>query len=221
MRIVIADDSMLMREGLARLLVDAGFDVVGKAEDAATLLRSVGSTRPDVAIVDIRMPPTHTDEGLVAANEIRAAHTEVGVLVLSQYLEPRYAQSLLEQHPERIGYLLKERVSDIAVLADAIHRIAEGECVVDPTIVSRLLKQPGRQGALAELTEREREVLALIAEGRSNKGICEKLVLSPKTVETHIRQIFSKLDLNETPDSHRRVLAVLMFLRPRPNQGEL
>jgi DNA-binding NarL/FixJ family response regulator len=221
MRIVIADDSMLMREGLARLLVDAGFDVVGKAEDAATLLRSVGSTRPDVAIVDIRMPPTHTDEGLVAANEIRAAHTEVGVLVLSQYLEPRYAQSLLEQHPERIGYLLKERVSDIAVLADAIHRIAEGECVVDPTIVSRLLKQPGRQGALAELTEREREVLALIAEGRSNKGICEKLVLSPKTVETHIRQIFSKLDLNETPDSHRRVLAVVMFLRSRLNQGEL
>jgi len=221
MRIVIADDSMLMREGLARLLVDAGFDVVGKAEDAATLLRSVGSTRPDVAIVDIRMPPTHTDEGLVAANEIRAAHTEVGVLVLSQYLEPRYAQSLLEQHPERIGYLLKERVSDIAVLADAIHRIAEGECVVDPTIVSRLLKQPGRQGALAELTEREREVLALIAEGRSNKGICEKLVLSPKTVETHIRQIFSKLDLNETPDSHRRVLAVLMFLRSQPNQGDL
>jgi DNA-binding NarL/FixJ family response regulator len=221
MRIVIADDSMLMREGLARLLVDAGFDVVGKAEDAATLLLSVGSTRPDVAIVDIRMPPTHTDEGLVAANEIRTAHTEVGVLVLSQYLEPRYAQSLLEQHPERIGYLLKERVSDIAVLADAIHRIAEGECVVDPTIVSRLLKQPGRQGALAELTEREREVLALIAEGRSNKGICEKLVLSPKTVETHIRQIFSKLDLNETPDSHRRVPAVLMFLRSQPNQGDL
>ena len=212
---------MLMREGLARLLVDAGFDVVGKAEDAATLLRSVGLTRPDVAIVDIRMPPTHTDEGLVAANEIRVAHPAVGVLVLSQYLESRYAQSLLEQHPERVGYLLKERVSDIAVLADAIHRIDEGECVVDPTIVSRLLKQPGRQDALAELTEREREVLALIAEGRSNKGICEKLVLSPKTVETHIRQIFSKLDLNETPDSHRRVLAVLMFLRSRPNQGQL
>jgi serine/threonine-protein kinase len=213
MRVVIADDAMLMREGLARLLGDAGFEVVGKAEDAPTLLRSVRLTRPDVAIVDIRMPPTHTDEGLVAADEIRTDHPETGVLVLSQYLEARYAQRLIEQHPGRVGYLLKERVSDIAVLADALHRIADGECVIDPTIVSRLVKRPGRQGALAELTEREREVLGLIAEGRSNQGISDKLFLSPKTIETHIRQIFLKLGLREAPEYHRRVLAVLAFLR--------
>jgi serine/threonine-protein kinase len=210
---VVADDIMLMREGLSRLLADAGFEIVGKAEDAPTLLRSVRLSQPDVAIVDIRMPPTHTDEGLVAATEIRAGNPDVGVLVLSQYLESRYAQRLLEGHPERIGYLLKERVSDIAVLADAIQRIAEGECVVDPTIVSRLVNRPARRYALAELTAREREVLELIAEGRSNQGICHKLILSPKTVESHVRQIFSKLSLQEEPDSHRRVLAVLAFLR--------
>jgi DNA-binding NarL/FixJ family response regulator len=212
MRVVIADDAMLMREGLARLLGDAGFDVVGTATDAGELRRRVDLNRPDVAIVDIKMPPTHTDEGLVAADAIRESHPNVGVLVLSQYLEARYAVRLLEQHPERVGYLLKERVSDIAVLADALHRIGEGECVIDPTIVARLVDR-GRDGPLEELTDREREVLALMAEGHSNSGIAGKLFLSQKTVEAHIRQIFLKLGVGETPDYHRRVLAVLTFLR--------
>ena len=213
MRVVIADDEMLLREGLARLLADAGVDVVGKATDAAELLRIVRLTAPDVAIVDIKMPPTHTDEGLVAAGEIRTSHPAVGVLVLSQYLESIYAMRLLEEHPERVGYLLKARVSDIAVLVDALRRIAEGECVLDPTIVARLVNRPRERGPLAELTDREREVLELIAEGLSNQAIGERLFLSPKTIETHIRQIFAKLGLGEAPDSNRRVLAVLAFLR--------
>jgi DNA-binding NarL/FixJ family response regulator len=213
MRIVIADDEMLLREGLARLLADAGFDVVGKATDGPELLRAVRLTDPDVAIVDIKMPPTHTDEGLVAAQEIRSSHPTVGVLVLSHYVESSYALRLLQEHPERVGYLLKERVSDIAVLADALRRIADGESVIDPTIVSRLLNRPRDQGRLAKLTDREREVLELIAQGRSNQGIGDTLFLSPKTVETHIRQIFQKLDLVAAPDSHRRVLAVLALLR--------
>jgi DNA-binding NarL/FixJ family response regulator len=212
-RVVIADDEMLLREGLARLLTDAGVDVVGKATDAAELLRTVRLTTPDVAIVDIKMPPTHTDEGLVAAADIRASHPAVGVLVLSHYLESIYAMRLLADHPERVGYLLKARVSDIAVLADALRRIAEGECVLDPTIVARLVNRPRERGPLSELTDREREVLELIAEGLSNQAIGERLFLSPKTIETHIRQIFMKLGLNEAPDSHRRVLAVLAFLR--------
>ena len=214
MRIVIADDEMLLREGLARLLADAGFDVVGKATDAQELLRAVRLTAPNVAIVDIKMPPTHTDEGLVAAREIRSAHPDVGVLVLSHYLESVYAMRLLEAHPERVGYLLKERVSDIAVLADALRRIAEGESVLDPTIVTRLIDRPREHSPLADLTNRERQVLELIAEGRSNGAIGQQLFLSPKTVETHIRQIFQKLELSGSADSHRRVLAVLAFLRP-------
>ena len=213
MRIVIADDEMLLREGLARLLADAGFDVVGRAADAPELLRSVRLTEPDVAIVDIKMPPTHTEEGLVAAQAIRSAHPTIGVLVLSHYLESVYAMRLLQEHPERVGYLLKERVSDIAVLADALNRIAEGECVLDPTIVARLLHRPREPSPLEELTDRERAVLELIAEGRSNQAIGEQLFVSPKTVETHIRQIFQKLRLSGSPDSHRRVLAVLAFLR--------
>ena len=213
MRIVIADDTMLIREGTARLLEDAGFEIVGKADDAHKLLRAVALDHPDVAIVDIKMPPTHTDEGLVAAEQIRANHPQVGVLVLSQYLESRYATRLLEHHPEASGYLLKERVSDIAVLADAIRRIHEGECVLDPTIVARLIKRPRHQGPLDELTGREREVLALIAEGRSNQAIADLLVLSPKTVEAHVGRVFAKLGLDESPDYHRRVLAVLAFLR--------
>jgi len=213
MRIVIADDEMLLREGLARLLADSGFTIVAKAADGPELLRAVRLNDPDIAIVDIKMPPTHTDEGLVAAREIRASHPGVGVLVLSHYLESVYAMRLLQEHPERVGYLLKDRVSDIAVLADAIRRIAEGESVLDPTIVARLVNRPRERGPLAELTDRERQVLALIAEGRSNQAISDKLFLSPKTIETHIRQIFQKLELTGSPDSHRRVLAVLAFLR--------
>jgi len=212
MRVVIADDAMLIREGTARLLEEAGVEVAGKAGDAQQLLRIVATEHPDVAIVDIKMPPTHTDEGLAAAEKIRTIHPDVGVLVLSQYLESRYATRLLHDHPEALGYLLKERVSDISVLKDAIQRIAEGECVLDPTIVARLLRRPRRPGPLDELTEREREVLALIAEGRSNQGIAEALVLSPKTVEAHVGRILAKLGLDDSPDYHRRVLAVLAFL---------
>ena len=185
---------------------NAGFEVTVKAADADELLRLVALRRPDAVIVDIKMPPTHTDEGLVAADAIRASHPEIGVLLLSQYLATDYALRLLERHPEGVGYLLKERVSDVAVLADALRRVAEGESVLDPTIVSRLMKRRG-DTPLADLTEREREVLALMAEGHSNQGICSALFLSPKTVEAHIGHIFSKLGLREahrSPPSRRR-----------------
>jgi DNA-binding NarL/FixJ family response regulator len=219
MRVVIADDEVLLRDGLDRLLTEAGFDVVGKAGTASELRREVELSRPDVAIVDIKMPPTYTDEGLVAAQEIRASHPDVGVLVLSHYLESHYAMRLLEQHPGGVGYLLKERVSGVGVLADALARVHEGECVVDPTIVSRLLRRARPASALGQLTEREREVLALMAEGRSNKGICERLFLGPKTVEGHVRNIFTKLGLGGSADDHRRVLAVLSYLRSTPQQA--
>jgi DNA-binding NarL/FixJ family response regulator len=212
-RVVLADDEALLREGLARLLAEAEIEVVGKAGSAPEALRSVALTRPDVAVFDIRMPPGNADDGLVAAQRVRRDHPDVGVLVLSHHLEARYALRLLEDAPERVGYLLKERVSDLAVLVDALRRIDEGECVVDPTIVSRLMSARRAQGPLDELTEREREVLALMAEGHSNQGICDRLVVSPKTVEGHVRQIFMKLGLREVPDQHRRVQAVLAYLR--------
>jgi DNA-binding NarL/FixJ family response regulator len=213
MRVVVADDVMLTRQGIAHLLREADVDVVAEAEDAEGLLRHVGLTRPDVAIVDIRMPPTHTDEGLVAAEQIRALHPEVGVLVLSHYVEPTYALRILEEHPERIGYLLKERVFDVAVLVDALRRIADGESVVDPTIVSRLLGRGRRHDPLDELTPREREVLGLVAEGLSNKAIAARLFVTERTVEAHVKQIVLKLRLDISASSHRRVLAVLAFLR--------
>jgi DNA-binding NarL/FixJ family response regulator len=213
MRVVIADDEVLLREGLERLLTEAGFDVVGKVGNAADLRHRVALMRPDAVIVDIKMPPTHTDEGLVAAEQIRESHPDVGILVLSHYLESRYAVRLLEQHPGGVGYLLKERVSDLAVLTDALHRLADGECVIDPTIVSRLVNRAGPAGRLDELTNREREVLVLMAEGRSNKGICDRLFVSPKTVEAHVKHIFMKLGVAESGDDHRRVLAVVAFLR--------
>ncbi len=213
MRVVIADDVMLTREGIAHLLEDAGIDVVAQAEDAEALLREVRLRRPDAAIADIRMPPTHTDEGLVAAQRIRTEHPDVAVLVLSQYVEPSYAMRLLEEHPERVGYLLKQRVFDVAVLVDALRRITEGETVIDPTIVSRLVGRQRRENPLTELTPRESEVLGLVAEGLSNGAIASRLFVTERTVEAHVKQVFQKLGLAVRPDSHRRVLAVLAYLR--------
>jgi DNA-binding NarL/FixJ family response regulator len=212
-RVVVADDVMLTREGIVRLLEDAGVDVVAQAADAESLLREVRLKRPDAAIVDIRMPPTHTDEGLIATQRIRADDPDVGVLVLSQYVEPSYALRLLEEHPERVGYLLKQRVFDVAVLVDALRRITEGETVVDPTIVARLFGRRRREDPLAELTEREREVLGLVAEGLSNRAIAGRLFVTERTVEAHVKQVFLKLGLDLKPESHRRVLAVLAWLR--------
>ena len=213
MRVVIADDVMLTREGIAHLLEDAGIDVVAQAEDGEALLREVRLKRPDAAIADIRMPPSHTDEGLVAAQRIRTEHPDVAVLVLSQYVEPSYAMRLLEEHPERVGYLLKQRVFDVAVLVDALRRITEGETVIDPTIVSRLVGRQRRENPLTELTPRESEVLGLVAEGLSNGAIASRLFVTERTVEAHVKQVFQKLGLAVRPDSHRRVLAVLAYLR--------
>jgi DNA-binding NarL/FixJ family response regulator len=213
MRVVVAEDVMLTREGITRLLTDAGVDVVGEADDAASLLRAVRMTQPDAAVVDIRMPPTHTDEGLVAAQQIRAEHPDIGVLILSQYVEPHYAMRLIDEHPERVGYLLKERVFDVANLIDALRRLADGETVVDPTIVARLFARKRNAGPLDQLTDREREVLALVAEGLSNRAIAARLFVTERTIEAHVKQIFLKLGLSTDPDSHRRVLAVLAYLR--------
>ena len=213
MRVVIADDVMIVRSGLSRLLVDAGVEVVGEAADAEALLRLVAHELPDVAIVDIRMPPTHTDEGLVAARRIRTAYPGTGVVVLSQYLEPRYAERLLADQPGGLGYLLKERVSDIAVLVDALRRVTEGECVLDPTIVARLMSR-GRAGtSLGVLTPRELETLSLLAQGRSNSGVAAELGVSERTVEATCAALFRKLGLEASPDTNRRVLAVLAALR--------
>jgi DNA-binding NarL/FixJ family response regulator len=213
MRAVVADDVMLTREGIVHVLEAAGFEVVAQAGDADSLLGQVRVLQPDVAVVDIKMPPTYTDEGLVAAQRIRAEFPDVGVLVLSQYLEPSYAMRLLEEHPEKVGYLLKERLFHGAVLVDAITRIHEGETVVDPTIVSRLFDRRRRHDPLASLSGRERDVLSLVAEGLSNKAIAARLFVTERTVEAHVTQIFLKLGLHEDPDSHRRVLAVLAFVR--------
>ncbi len=213
MRVAIADDQTLLREGLARLLAEAEMEVVLQAGDAESLLAGVGRTRPDVAVVDIRLPPTFTDEGLRAADAIREAHPEIAVLILSQYLETAYALRLLERFPGGIGYLLKDRVSQVAVLTDAIARVAAGECVIDPTIIARLIGKPALAPSLGDLTARERDVLSLMAEGRSNGAIARQLFLSEKTVEGNVRRIFDKLRLAEAPDDNRRVLAVLAFLR--------
>lgn len=214
MRVVIADDEVLLRQGLERLLTEAGCEVAGTAGTAPELLQLVARTHPDVALVDIRMPPTHTDEGLVAATEIRTTHPQVGVLVLSHHVESHYAMRLLEENPRGCGYLLKDRISHVAVLVDALRRVSDGECVLDPTIVARMMRRPSVRGALSALSDRERDVLALMAEGRSNRAIAERLFLSGKTVETHVRHIFTKLGLDgESPDDNRRVLAVLTHLR--------
>jgi DNA-binding NarL/FixJ family response regulator len=213
MRVVIADDAPLIREGIATLLVEHDVDVVQQVDSADALLESVRSTHPDVALIDIRMPPTHTDEGLRAAREIRVRYPEVAVLVLSQHLEPEYALRLLEEKPARAGYLLKERVGRVEQLLEAIERVAAGECVVDRAVVDELLARRRRADPLEQLTRREREILALMAEGRSNHGICRALWLSPKTVETHIRGAFTKLGIAAAPEDNRRVLAVLAYLQ--------
>jgi len=213
MRVVIADDAPLVREGVARLLADNGVEVVDQMGDADALLRSVRDLHPDVALVDIRMPPTHTDEGLQAAREIRSSFPSTAVLVLSQHLEADYALQLVEAKPEGVGYLMKERVGRVEQLLDAIRRVAAGECVVDRAVVDDLLARRRRVDPLEELTPREREIVALMAEGRSNHGICRALWLSPKTVETHIRGAFAKLGIREAPEDNRRVLAVLAYLR--------
>jgi DNA-binding NarL/FixJ family response regulator len=213
MRVVIADDAPLVREGVARLLVEHGVEVVDQVGDADSVLTRVRDLRPDVALVDIRMPPTHTDEGLHAARAIRSRYPATAVLILSQHLEPEYALQLVETQPERLGYLMKERVGRIEQLLDALQRVAAGECVIDRAVVDELLERRRRVDPITELTPREREILGLMAEGRSNQGIGRTLWLSQKTVETHIRGAFTKLGIQEAPDDNRRVLAVLAYLR--------
>ncbi len=213
MRLIVADDSLLFREGLVRLLSEQKFEVLAQADNAEDLVRRVGGLRPDAALVDIRMPPTFTDEGLRAALEIGERYPGVGVVVLSQYVESGYAMRLLEDGSAGRGYLLKDRVGDLDGFADAIRRVGDGGSVVDPEVVAALVGRRRPAGPLDELTERESECLALMAEGRSNTGICERVHLSPRTVESHVRAIFRKLDLDETHDDHRRVLAVLAYLR--------
>ena len=213
MRVVVADDSVLLREGVVRILEDAGFEVVGQAGTAEELMLKVRSYNPNVAIIDIRMPPTHTDEGLRAAREIREKHPETGVLVLSQYVESAYAMDLLADSAEGVGYLLKDRVADVGEFADAVRRVAEGGSALDPTVVSQLVGRRRGDDPLDDLTPREREVLELMAEGRSNQGIAERLVITERAVEKHVTSIFGKLRLAAAPEDHRRVLAVLTCLR--------
>ena len=213
MRVVIADDSALLREGLARLLVEAGIDVVGRASDADSLTEAVEQDTPDVAIVDIRMPPTYTHEGAKVAVDLRQRFPRLGILLLSQSLESRYVADLARQHPRRFGYLLKDRVVDVEILLDALHRVHQGGTVLDPDVVTHLLGRGELAEQLQRLTDREQDVLSLMAQGRSNRAIAATLVVDPKTVESHIASILHKLDLPPTTDDHRRVLAVLAWLR--------
>jgi DNA-binding NarL/FixJ family response regulator len=212
-RVVLADDAVLLREALATSLGASGFDVVGQAGDVPGLLALVERERPDVAIVDVRMPPSHTTEGLEAARRIRATHPGIAILVLSQYVETRYAVDLIRDDPAGVGYLLKERVTRVSELADALRRVVAGGSVIDPEVVARLLGRQRRHSPLDELTPREREILGLMAEGRSNLAIAERLNLEIKTIEGHVRTIFSKLGLEPATEDHRRVLAVLAYLR--------
>ena len=212
MRVVLAEDSVLLREGVARLLQDQGFEIVAQTGTADDLMLKVRSYSPNVVIVDIRMPPTHTDEGLRAAQEIRETYPDVGVLVLSQYVEAAYAMELLAESAEGVGYLLKDRVSDVNEFADAVRRVGEGGSALDPTIVSQLVGRRRRDDPIDQLTPREREVLGLMAEGRSNSGIAEQLVVTERAVEKHVTSIFSKLRLPAAAEDHRRVLAVLAYL---------
>jgi DNA-binding NarL/FixJ family response regulator len=213
MNVVLADDSVLLREGIARLLEDAGFEVLAQSGTAEDLLRHVAMHKPDVAIVDIRMPPTQTDEGLQAAREIRERFPNTGVVVLSQYMESGYAMELLGDNAEGVGYLLKDRVSDVDEFAAAVRRVGEGGSALDPTVVSELVGRRRQHDPLEELTPREREVLELMAEGKSNQAIAEKLFVTLRAVEKHVTSIFSKLNLPASEQDHRRVLAVLTFLR--------
>jgi DNA-binding NarL/FixJ family response regulator len=213
MRVMIADDAVLFREGLARVLEAADIDVAAQVGDAEQLLAQVRADPPAAVVVDIRMPPTHTREGLEAATRIRADHPQVGVLVLSQYVEPHHAVQLLQDGAGGVGYLLKDRVADVNEVVDAVRRVATGGSVIDPEVVAQLVGRRRTRDPVQELSERERQVLALMAEGRSNQAIGERLFLSPKTVEAHVHSIFTRLGLHATPDDHRRVLAVLAFLR--------
>jgi DNA-binding NarL/FixJ family response regulator len=213
LRVLVADDSVLLREGLVRLLQESGCDVVAQAGDADELLRKARAHKPAVAIVDVRMPPENTDDGLRAALTIRNEHPDTGVLVLSQYIEEQYAVELIGEASEGVGYLLKERITDVSTLLDAVHRVAGGGSVIDPQVVSQLLRRHRQQDPLDELSDREREVLELMAEGRSNHAIAGRLVISERAVEKHVTSIFSKLKLPPAEDDHRRVLAVLTFLR--------
>jgi serine/threonine-protein kinase len=214
-RVVVADDAVLFREGLARLLTEAGLEVVGQAGDLPRLLAMAADLGPDLVVTDIRMPPTHTTEGLQAAESLRREHPGLAVIVLSQYVEPHYAMSLLQEGRERVGYLLKDRVTDLDELADGVRRVLAGRTVVDPSVVTELLARSAARDPLAELSGREREVLALMAQGRSNRAIASMLHLTGRTVESHVRSIFLKLDLQPTDDDHRRVMAVLTHLGAR------
>ena len=213
MRVVVADDSVLLREGIVRILSDSGFDVVGQAGDAEDLVRKVAAHKPDIAIVDVRMPPTNTDDGLRAAQKIRAEQPNCGVLVLSQYIEEGYALELLSENAEGVGYLLKDRVADVERFTESVRRVGEGGSALDPEVVAQLLGRRRREDPLEELSPREREVLELMAEGRSNHAIAEAMVVTERAVEKHVTSIFGKLKLPPTAEDHRRVLAVLRYLR--------